>query len=332
MCANQDGSVVLTWTSTASTDNQAPASLFVAYYSSPNVMPEPVDLEEEMSGSLVGCGIDDSGRSLLVWSTGAGVVFSRGEGTDWTTPELIVETSGAYRLATNPRGNAILVGRHGSGESQYFSGVWYDANSGWGETPSEPLPVPLGVSDFAAALGGDNTAHLAWVTTFPDYTAQVWTSSFTNDAGWGTPLRLDDDNEWWGTVTLSADDAGGALAVWTSYTPFFESRVRARRFTPGVGWDPSSSFIGEHGTLVSSTLGPTGYGLAAYRNHEVMYYEGSIEIVYFSPEDRSMPFVSQVPAVDSLDPAVAVNAAGQAVVAWEHVGYSASQARAIFRD
>lgn len=330
LCGNEDGSVALTWT-TAITGSQLPASLYAAYHSPGSGLVGPVELAEAMSGQLVGCGIDSSGLAMIAWGTTAGIVFSRGEGTEWTTPEVAVEASGYYRLAMNARGYAVLGGQRGSDGAESLSAVWYDPTSGWGEPSNVPTSESVDILSFAVAVGGDDTAHIAWVVTFPDYRGEVRTSALTTDGGWTTPLRLNDDNEWGGVVTLSANEAGGALAVWTSSTPFLESRVRARRLVPGAGWEAGPHFIGEHGTMLSSTLGPNGHGLAAYRNNELMYYQGSIEIVHMPPEGPRSTFVSHIPSEDSLDPAVAVNAAGQAVVAWEHFG-GPSEARALFRD
>ncbi len=334
VCGNSDGSVVITWTSTSTPYWDYPRSLWVAYFSMEAGMSAPIELQDDTVVGSAGCGIDDSGEGMLIWSTESALVFSRGADSAWSEPEVIAADPGPFqRLSMNSQGNAMVVARRGSAGSYSFFGVWYDANSGW----SGPSAVPAAVSSaetvdlasLSVALGGDDTAHLAWIPVFADYTGEVWTSAFTLEDGWSAPLLLADDAfPWGGAVTSSADVAGHALILWSALTQPVPS-VRGRRFSPGVGWD-SDDFLDEFGESMSSTLGPNGHGIAAFRAPDDS--PRSAIIVYISPDGSIERFVTEATASQSVDPAVAINAAGQAVIAWEQVTSNNSQAYVIFRD
>ncbi len=341
VCGNPDGSSVITWTSTKSRYEGGARSLWVAYFSTEAGTSAPIELQDDTVLGSAGCGIDDLGEGMVVWSTESALVFSRGADSAWTEPEVIATEPGPFqRLSMNLQGNALVVARRDSAESSSFFDVWYDANSGWSEPSAVPAEVPPALpspdtddpASFTVALGGDDTAHLAWISVLADYTGELWTSAFTLEDGWSAPLLLADDFvRWDGAVTSNADVSGRALVLWSALTQPVPS-VRGRRFSPGAGWD-SDNFLDRYGDSMSSALGPNGYGIAAFRaTNEAESFDNSIAIVYFSADGSIEQFVTERPEADSADPAVAINAAGQAVVAWEQLTYNDSQAYVIFRD
>lgn len=343
VCGNADGAAVITWTSTPNPSSEAPLSLWVAYYSADAVMFEPVELQDDTVVGSAGCAIDSSGEGMLVWSTESALAFSRGSESNWSQPEVIAgEAGSSQRLATNSQGNAVLVARRGSADAYAFFAVSYDANSGWGEAfalsvPGQSAAAPE-LPPFAVALGGDNRAHLVWAPSPAyDQPAEVWASTFTAGEGWRAPLLLTDEGTTGSAVvSVSANDAGRALMLWTAAAAG-SFRVQGRRFLPDLGWESNDLFDEEGGPLyrwipssMSSAVAPNGRALAAFRFSDGGSDSG-IAVLHIAPDGTVERFFTQRRGHDNMDPAVAMNAVGQAVVAWESFE-TISQAFVIFGD
>jgi hypothetical protein len=136
----------------------------------------------------------------------------------------------------NEAGDAIVVWDQWQGEIGGWSHIWantYHFGEGWG-TPSLVESDSLAscyVEDVAIDSNGN--AVVLWTQYFAsNITWYKWASNYSDQAGWGTPQRLNSASAGAGTGgSLAFDSAGNAVAAWLEIPD-----VYASRYVPGLGW------------------------------------------------------------------------------------------------
>lgn len=142
--------------------------------------------------------------------------------------------SESIALATNPSGNAVAVWsepRHG------LSAAYFTPATGWGAPQSLQAGAEASNPRVAIDPAGDAIAVWERYLGDPFTTAEAWVNRYAAGSGWGTPGRLDDAFDRTHEPDVAMDAAGGAIAVWARYdTMLFSSTAWSKRWVPGSGW------------------------------------------------------------------------------------------------
>lgn len=172
--------------------------------------------------------VDQSGNAIVVWEQyeagdtasiwRAGYLVDSG----WSTAELLENgtSGGGYnpRIAFDGSGNALVVWEHWDAASSITSILSrrYSADGGWASVE----PVENNDSEDAYeprfAFDDNGTAFAVWRQgTYPAY--DIWSNAYDTDNGWGTAVRLSNDEGNASSPSISCSGSGNALVVWEQY-------------------------------------------------------------------------------------------------------------------
>lgn len=203
--------------------------------------------------------IDASGNALAVWSQNNAAAISSiwanryTVGSGWGTAVMIeTDTGQAYsvEIAGDARGNAMAVWTQHDGTR--FS-IWanrYTAGSGWGIAEL----IETGNNGDAAqpqiAIDPNGEAHAVW-QYFDGLRRGVWSNRFTvSGTGWGTAQRVETNvgDAYYPQVVM--DSNGRAFAVWVQRDDGIYYNTWANSYTAS-GWGTA--------TLIENEAGDGGY-------------------------------------------------------------------------
>jgi hypothetical protein len=232
--------------------------------------------------------------------------------------------AGNPSMAIDPAGNAFAVWRQSGIATQ---GVWanrFDATTGtWGT--AELLEKNPGNAEAPkVAAGGFGTAVAVW-TQRVGATYDIWASNFAGGA-WGAPTKLENDDTRTENPQLAVDISGNAIAVWpqarvgdTTQT----LKVTASRFDDATKTWSAPMFLENDGS--GDAFSPqvavdpnSGNAVAVWLKNDA----GSISSVWASRYSAAAGTWSAPELLETSDtggalyPAIAMNGAGDALVAW----------------
>ncbi len=226
------------------------------------------------------------------------------------------------RVAVDPAGNALAVWQQYDGARVSAFAARFTPSGGWEAPELVEFNQTGDVSTPDVGLGADGNGTAVWAQSTGTRWA-VFANSYVPGAGWGTPYQLDPNASGSADLTRVAVAASGrAAAVWVLDGGANES-VWGALYDPIAGWTPASRIsalrpdvVGQFG-LPAVAIDSAGRGLAAWDEQN-----GTGWTVWASHGAQSGTWEPPVllesnTSGDANYPAVTVNAAGDAAVAWE---------------
>ncbi|MDH3728607.1 MAG: hypothetical protein OER77_13845 [Myxococcales bacterium] len=187
--------------------------------------------------------IDPDGNAIAVWRQPDGTresIWANRSTPDggWGDAEVIEFDNQGHaadpRVAIDAAGNAIVVWQQSNDVRTSIFSNRYTPGSDWG------IPRRISNEDGDArladvAMGTDGDAIAVWQQT-DDGRIDIWANGFTPSAGWGSPERIENNNEGNATeVRVGADADGHAIAVWRQFDGK-TAGIWSNRHVPGTGW------------------------------------------------------------------------------------------------
>ena len=187
---------------------------------------------------------DADGNAIAVWRKSDGTLYNivadrYVSGLGWQGSEIIesISTGHAYYpyIAMDTGGNALVVWHQGDSPHNDICANRYTAGSGWG-TAALIETGEAGDADYPR-IAMDNNGNAMAVWKQSDGTRyNTLACRYITGSGWQTPEIIETDNS--GDVytpSVSFDDGGNAIAVWTQWIDS-EWSICANRFTEATGW------------------------------------------------------------------------------------------------
>jgi hypothetical protein len=251
-----------------------------------------------------------------------------GAGPDWRGPAVVAGGAASERLpsvAVDANGNAVVVFE--SGTDIYFSR--YEAATGW----STPAPIATGsYGQPLVAVDGMGRFTAVWSASSGAAATGIWASTSANGISWPAPTPIHATGSYVFKPVLAMNSRGEAIAAWTQRVGSNLFQVVVSLRDPAIGW--SSSFVLRPGDDANDrwpavAMSETGDMFvlweqrdttAANMNNSVWWWKQDIVHNWTGPA----PFESY-DAGTATSPAIAVNAAGDAIVTYRQQGGSVSE-------
>lgn len=269
--------------------------------------------------------VDAAGHAIAAWIGGDGDAIHLRRfvpQTGWAASDRV--SNGApvslVRIAGNAAGDAVVVwlGQDDGAARYSIYAKRYVPAQGWAQ--SQPLEsADLQAYDAVAALGPDGTATVLWLQSDGNvFNALASRSGRTG--GWSAPAIVDAAAAASvGNPVLAASQDGSVMAGWTQWSGSF-IELWASRFTAETGWQPPARVdqatrgVGEPHLAMDAR----GGAVAVWVQNEAA--GRSVASSRFRPDggwEAAAP-VGTFPG-EPQGPRVAVDAAGNALVAWQQL-------------
>lgn len=320
------GNAMAVW----SQSDGARASIWASRYVAGSGWEAPQLIETDDAGDAGDpeIGMDAAGNAVAVWQQSDGtrinIWSTRYEaGKGWGTAQLI-ETSGdvwGAKVALDAAGNAVAVWVAHDGFRPNMWASRYEAGAGWGAAQLIENNNTDGVTDPHIGIDAAGNAIAIWAQNYNG----IYVNRYETGAGWGTAQRIDgSDKTLYAQITVHAD--GNAFAVWVQLNATCSTgachKIWANRYTKGAGWGTAE--------IIQSNAADS-----AYSTQVAADAAGNALAVWQQWSDTSTPNSSiwscrytagsgwgaaQRIYADSSGsahfPSLAMNAAGDAAVAW----------------
>jgi hypothetical protein len=276
-----------------------------------------------------------SGSALVAWVEGSALRVRRFDGPTgrWIEPVTVEDRGFPFdpRLAVDGAGRAVLAWYQAeSFAGAELAGVWV-SRSPDGRSWSTPKRLRVGDVRGSLALGLSRAGagRLAWEERRQNV-ATLWSVSFDADS-WGEPAQASVDDRarspFERAPRIALADDGGGLLVWRE-TEAADPRRRpglvASVLTPGSLGAPRQLLDGAEVGEAAVAVGTIGAGLVAW-----IEGEGPARTLRSARLDRGAgwrPTEKVLEAQDLSGVAAAVDADGNATLAWAQKGRAAGQA------
>jgi hypothetical protein len=268
--------------------------------------------------------VDPNSNVVAIWiESGPGIWSNRYTvGGGWETAvRLDSEDLGGAQdpyVAMDADGNAIAVWHQSDGARENIWASRSTPGDGWGA--AEPIETDNRghAGDPRVAIDPDGNAISVWHQS-DGMRANIWANRYTPSNGWGTPERIETNDD--GEARLShvaMDPDGNAIVVWhQSDGSRFD--VWSNRFTRSSGWDEAQRIDAEHtGDADSARVGvdADGHAIAVWQQFDGITVE--IWCNRYVPGDGWGPAerIESIDEGDALSPRLAVSANGDAIAVW----------------
>ncbi len=275
--------------------------------------------------------VDATGDAFAVWEQSNGSLYSiyanrYAAGVGWGTAELL-ETSSAgnagwAHVAASPAGDAFAVWEQYDGARWSIDANRYARGTGWGTAvPIETNDIGYdNLPEVAADASGDAIAVWEHSDTVRQY---VWANRYVAGTGWGTAEQIQNDGvEYAQLAKVGVAANGDAIAAWRGRgLTGLSWNISVSRYVVGTGWGATEVVAtSDVGTADDPHLavGPSGDAMVAWA-----WYDGArwhIQGSGYTPGAgwEAAGLVEVLPG-NATAPAVAMDAAGDATVAWLQV-------------
>lgn len=301
--------------------------------------------------SDVAAGIDQSGAALLVWRQADAPPAAQTSlwtsryipGTGWGSPQRLEDLDQANVLAARLHvepvsGRAVVTWiQTTSPLDTNFNGsdLWarlFDPGTGWGAAQRvEGVSGDIATTGFGAGLDAQGNAIAVW--SQDDARAgrySVWANRLTRGGGWGSATAIESNSIIGGQdrdAVLRVAPNGDALVVWRQ-SASTALNLWSNRFTPGLGWTGPVVVVADAGVdqaigAIDLGMDTSGNAILAWAQNDFVGVgrETTVLTKRFSPAGWSGTS-SRLAPVDLTTqgylaaPRLAMNASGDAVVAW----------------
>jgi len=285
------------------------------------------------------------GTAIAVWQQGDGsrinIWANRRTAAGWGSPTLVETSDAGYaeepELAVDAGGDAIVMWRQRQ-TSNSLGELWannFRPGVGWG-TP-QLIGTDVQALSYQLRFDGRGNALAVWA----DFANSSWATLYLAGQGWGTPFRLGPAS----APRVAFDAQGNALVLWiqqdavpnpvpcivltsigggsTCPATVLRKNLWSRRHTPADGWaQPQLVDTSDLGDVSSPAFAfdQAGNAIAVWTQRVDNLFSGVVTVWanrYTNGTGWGTATVIQDQATgDAMVPSVAVNAAGEAIVAW----------------
>ena len=255
--------------------------------------------------------------TMLVGSDEASVWAMRhGVDSGWDAVETLEQQAGvlsyAIAVAMNDEGDAVVVWpRHVGSDFDRWAAV-YTHGSGWSDAVLIGTSSDLGVATSEVVMDPSGHASVVW-PALEGSSYRIKANRYIPGSGWVQARTIGYDADTFVQLHLVADGQDNAVAVWRAYVgnQWF---IRASRFTAETSWSDPVDLASHPGmpSLVSVDGSRTGGTLVVWRTY------GSADDTLWARRYTGSGWKAAeiIAGIDLTDPAVAMNDAGDAIVAW----------------
>ena len=309
-----------------------------------------LDLPGATAPSLIlpQAGVADSGRHFrVVLSNAGGSVTSDAAALlvadkAWSKEQKLEtnDSGGAShtQVAMDGIGNAFVVwSQRSAGRESVWVNQYSAAGAAWGTASLLEFDDITGTGSPAVAATAGGDAMVVWTQGAGD--ALMQSALFFADAAvWSSPIAVENPAALEGTAdsdpVLTLDEAGNALALWVQQGPTGQRNLKAARFDRGtLKWEPAALIETADGAVREVSLqvrsDADGNAMALW-----VQSDGTRDDLWASRFDaatRTWGNAAQVEDVDDAvvgTPSLALQANGDAVVAWRQVNAGATVVKA----
>lgn len=255
------------------------------------------------------------GSGLATWVQGSAVLVSRyAPGAGWSAPQDLGSGAGAPswpRVALDGAGRALLVWAHHDGAGGHSVRARRFEAGSWGAEAT--LHSGIATAPNTVRVGVDGGGH--GIAVF-DGGERVMASRFDPASGWGPASAVDDGSGAASRPDLTVFGSGLALAVWEQYDGQ-DTRIMFNRFN-GSGWSTADQLAGDsgvqhEGARVAGNGSDRAMAVWTRRDGVAPRAMGRM----FQLGTGLAPGAIDLGGPDTDSPLVAMNAAGDHVVAWK---------------
>jgi hypothetical protein len=302
-----------------------------------------VENDDVSGASAARVAIDAQDQVFALWRYGSGTSSNDGStwfnryvtGTGWGDINRLDSTPRGTRdarIALNPAGNAIVSWTQLdlAGRSRVFANRYVNGAGSGIPVRIDNVAASINASDSRVGIDAAGNAMAIYrfeVTTTND---AIGATRYVVGTGWTPPVTIDTSNTEIDEAQVAVDPAGNALAVWIEVDVTKE--IWANRFTVGTGWGTAQR-------LAVATASTEGLQVAMDRaGNAVAVWMQYVPGVNDSTEIMALRYVAGAgwgtalsidnETDDVIDPHLAFDASGNAVVVWLSYDGSVNNVRA----
>jgi hypothetical protein len=290
--------------------------------------PELLEVNDTGNAINVQLASNGAGNLIAAWQQFDGLqnrIFANrySAASGWSGAELVEtnDTASARspQVALAPSGDAFVLWAQTGAYTDHWANR-YEAGVGWGnatmvQQSSGPGNDTAGY-DVAALPGGKALAVWSQATAT---TEDIWSSVFTPGSGWSGAQTIESNNTYGETPMLAVDGSGNAIAAWYQGTGLVGD-VYANRYTAASGWGTAQPIAAAWNPVlepVGVASNPGGDAVAVWAapsagHNSVVANRFTPGVGWGTPE-----LLEFNDTYDADRPKVAVDTAGNAMVAWE---------------
>lgn len=256
--------------------------------------------------------------------------------TGWGPAEILDIGDGVAespQVAVDPSGNAIAVWQQSDGTRTNLWANHYSVGVGWGgailieldDTGDAELPLTAFGPSQSIGIDAAGNAMVAWLLVAPepptlgnDLTYNAVVSRYTPSGGWEAQVHLSGNAS---DPQIGVDASGNAIALWRlrPNSGGGGQTVYASNYTAGSGWGPFPLFVSSSTALRGPRMAvdSVGNAVVAWSSCGDPDFCDDVFVNRYAPATgwEGEQVIFSDPAV-SQTPAVAINDAGDIVVAW----------------
>lgn len=232
--------------------------------------------------------------------------------------ELAAANAASPRVAVDAAGNTVVVWLQSDGSRNNVWANRYVPGSGWGTAELVETTDNGSVWSVRVAMGADGRAFVVWEQQ--DGTRwDVWTNRYEVGSGWATAVLLEaDDTGDAQSPSVAVDGAGNAIAAWQQ-SDGTRVNIVANRYVQGTGWTGAQPVdTTDLGTFAPDVaMDASGNALAVWTQSDGMRYSIWANRYVAGTGWSGAVRLEAASELGTRTPRVAVNASGNAVVAWQ---------------
>ncbi|MGB8221809.1 MAG: choice-of-anchor Q domain-containing protein [Polyangiales bacterium] len=284
---------------------------------------ESIDVGETRSPTEMDMAVAANGDVVVVWRENLGRmdVWSNHwtPGTGWGTAERIQTVEGPIfwrpRVAINTSGTVVAVWAQSDCMSSYD--IWsrrWTPSEGWGT--AERIDSEDGQAQYPeVAIDSSGNVISVWTQANGVGMQSTWSNRWTQDAGWGTPERIQSSDSWALDAQVAVDRDGNAIAAWRERNSEDIYELWLNRWTPDGGWGaPERSDATDSVGKFDVALDPSGHALAVWSAGAGQGFDRGIWAARWTGAWE--PAEQVVDGRRTRDPKVAFDATGNATASW----------------
>jgi hypothetical protein len=269
--------------------------------------------------------VDAGGNAVAVWRYfyfGLPIMVSNRyvPGTGWGPAELIHTNYGYVRhpqIAGDAAGNAVVVWMQDDGTRNSILSNRYVAGTGWGtdeliETEDLDAEYPQ------VAVDGSGNAVAVWMQS-DLIRYNIWSNRYVAGTGWSAAELIETGKGNAEYPQVAVDGVGNAVAVWQQYDGT-RNNIWSNRYVPRTGW--SAAELIETNNAGSAerpqvAVDDSGKFVAVWHQSDGIQYTNIWSNRYVAGTGWETAKLVETHEGDALNPQVAVDGVGNAVVVWQ---------------
>lgn len=262
---------------------------------------------------------DTSGNSMETEFSSA---FTVREGV-WGSAELIENDNAGQaiipQVAVDSFGNAIVVWLQSDGTRNNICSNRYTFDSGWGTAELIENDNTGNAVNPTVAVDPSGNALAVWRQYDGSYYS-IYCNRYTSGVGWGTAEIIETENSGHAiNADIAMDSSGNALAVWPQSDGSLY-HIWSNRYTPESGWGTAEKISTSYSGDASSpqvAVDSSGNAIAVWYQDDGINNNIWARLYKSGSGWETAGKIESNDAGDALNPNVAIDSFGNAVVVWQ---------------